>query len=403
MTVFQSLVNIIIDNKDSVDFEHKGIKDLNVINGKLFKEILLFVKKIDDKGIDKKDFIKKAIRNAFDLEERDLILIKREQIVIKILKNIQRDKSEQRFNGYSEEEIEKLYDEYFAEISIDKFINEISYNVYKYLFIRKQVSNEYYEKNIYPIIQGYIAKELVDFEDESTDFRRGFAGYVFRVNFIKVFTNISDYILEAISFRDEYLMHWIKYYNGQVIVKHNKRYAAPSIINNQGQKYNPSALFGTVAMWFKTKEKLETLRKRLSETNRNMEKLMIDNLTPTQYKETLMKEKRGLEKYISEANEKIKELLHQKTLNKDQDKKYDINDEIQELRLDIKEDKAELEDINSQIMRIDTVNSKRLEEDKGRIEKDIAREQKALKQNQKVYQSIQSALVKALTSKKKLI
>lgn len=404
MTAFQSLVNIVNDNHDLIDFEYKNIKDLTVIGGKLFREILIFVKNLEDNSIDKKEFIKKAIRTAFELEEQDLVLIKREQIVIKIIQNIQRDETEKRFNGYSEEEIERLYGEYFDnEKTLETFIKKTSYDLFKYLFIRKQVTNDFYERNIYPIAQNYIAKSLVDFEDLDPDFRKGFAGYILRINFVKVFSHISDQILESISYRDEYLMNWIKYYNGQVIIKHNKRYQAPSIINQEGQKYNPSALFGTIAMWFKTKDKITTLKKRYKDVNRNLEKLKINNLSPTEYKEELLKERREVEQSISEANERIKELIDLRTRNKDEELKYDINDEIQELRLDIKEDKIDLEDINSHIMSVDTINSKRLEEDKSRIEKDIAREEKALKQSYKVYQSIQSALVKALTSKRKPI
>ncbi|WP_373069338.1 hypothetical protein [Sulfurimonas sp.] len=403
MTNFQSLLNLIVDNQDLIDFDHKGIKDLHVISGKLFHEIVSNVKSIKDKSIDKKSFIKKAIRDAFELEEQDLILIKKEQIVIKIIQTISRDETEKRFNGYSEEEIEKLYNEYFDEKTLDRFLEEISYGIFKYLFVRKQVTNDYYEKNVYSIIQNYIARELTDFESEDHNFRKGFAGYIFRINFITVFTHISDQILEAISYRDEYLMNWIKYYNGQVIIKHNKRYAAPAIINPDGQKYNPSALFGTIAVWFKTKEKIETLEKKLNDISKNLDKLKIDNLSPVEYKDELVQERREIEEDIYEANERIKELLDEKRLNNDEEKKYDIDDEIQELRQYMKEDKKEVDEINAQISSIDTISTKRLEEDKSRLEKDIQREEKALKQNYKVYQSIQLALVKALTSKRKPI
>jgi len=403
MDSFTTLVNLIVENEDQVDYDHKGIKDLNVISGQLYKSILEHVKKLEDTSINKKDFIKKAVKDAFELEQQDLIIVKREQIVIKIIKNIKRDTNENRFNGFSEKEIENLYNEYFDKKTIEIFIKEASQNVFKYLFIRKQVNNDYYEKNVYPIVQNIIAKKLVDFEDESSDFRKGFAGYIFRINFIKVFSHVSDQILEAISFRDEYLMNWIKYYNGQVIIKHNKRYEAPAIINPEGQKYNPSALFGTVAMWFKTIEKIKTLKQRLHDVSKQLDKLKINDLSPIEYKNELLEERREIEKDISNANEDVKELLDEKLVCKDIEKKYDINDEIQKLRTLIKDDKKELEKINAQITSIDTINTKRLEEDKTRIEKDIDREEKALKQNRKIYNSIQSALVKALTSKRKPI
>ncbi len=403
MSIFETLVDLIVKNEDLVDYDHNGIKDLNVIDGEFYTKILKIVKEIDDDKIDKKEFIKKAIKEAFELEEQDLIIVKKQQIAIKIISTIKRDKNEKRFNGYSEEEIESIYKEYFDKKTLEKFIQEVSHSAFKYLFIRKQVSNDYYEKNVYSIIQSYIAKKLVDFEDQSNDFRKGFAGYIFRINFVKVFSHISDHILEAISFRDEYLMSWIKYYNGQVIIKNNQRYKAPEIVNNGGQKYNPSALFGTIAMWFKTIEKIQTLKKRLFDISKQLNKLKINDLSPIQYKDELVKERREIEEDIYNANESVKELLDEKRLTKDVEKKYDINDEIQRLRTLIKDDKKELEEINAQITSIDIVSTKRLEEDKARLEKDIDREEKALKQNKNVYDSIQSALVKALTSKRKPI
>jgi hypothetical protein len=403
MTVFKSLIDVITNNEDLIDFDHNGIKDLNVIDGKLFDEIIATVNNIEDSNIDKKDFIKKAIKTFFNLEDQDLIIIKKEQIVVKVIQSIQRDETEKRFNGFSEDEIDKLYNKYFTKDSLNHFIKEISLSIFKYLFIRKQVTNDYYEKNVYTIIQNYIAGELSDFKDENDEFRKGFAGYIFRINFVDVFSHISDQILEAISYRDDYLMAWIKYYNGQIIIKHDQRYEAPSIVNSDGLKYNPSALFGTIAMWFKTKEKIQTLRKRLRDIHKELDKLKVHDLSPIEYKDSLVNERQDIEKDLSDANERIKVLLDEKRLNKDEEKKYDINDEIQELRLDVKEDRKELEAINSEIMTIDTISTKRLEEDRTRIEKDIIREEKALKQNQKVYHSIQSALVKALTSKKKPI
>jgi len=409
MTTFQTLINLINDNEDLVDFEHKGIKDLTVIHGRLFDDVMNVVKDLND-DVDNKNFIKKAIREVFELEDRDIVLVKQKQIVIKVLQHVQRNEVDDtkpsianRFNGFPEQEIERLYEEYFDKTSLNIFIKKISNDVFKYLFVRKQVNNDYYESNIYSIIQNHIANELTEIEDKNAEFKKGFAGYIFRINFIDVFSNISDKILEAISYRDDYLMSWIKYYNGQVIIKQGRRYEAPSIINNNGQKYNPSAIFGTIAMWFKTRDKINMLKKRLKDVDKNLEKLRIDNLSPIEYKDELLQEKIYLENYISEANDRIKELLDKRLVTKDENMAYDINDEIQELRLEIKEDRIELEDINFHVMNIDTISTKRLEEDKARLEKDVVREEKALQQNFKVYQSMQSALVKALTSKRKPI
>jgi len=404
MTTSQPIIDLLNNNKEFIYYDYNDIKDLIVIDKKIYVQIQSNLKRLKKTETQLKDILKQSIREALKLQQKDIILIKKEQIVIKIIKNIEKVENEKRCNGYSVDKIDSLYYEYFDdENSLKTFIASLSDDIFKYLFVRKQVNNDFYEKNVYAIIQRHILNELSDIDNANIEIKKGFSAYILRVNFLEIFSIISDNILEEISRRDGYLMNWLKYYNGQVLVEKNKRFEAPSIMNNEGQKYNPSAIFGTISMWYKTKEKITALKKRLHDVDNNLERLKINNLTPTQYKEELLKERRELEQYVSESNEKIKNLMDKKLLNKDEDLKYDINDEIQALRHDIKEDRVDIEEINSMISSLDTVNTKRLEEDKSRIEKDINREEKALKQNVKVYKSIHSALVKALTSKRKPI
>lgn len=409
MTHIESIVNLIHTNEGLIDFDYKDIKDLIVIQGILFERITDITSKIDDPDIDVKELTKKAVRSALDLDNQELVIVKKERIVIKIMINIKRAAIDEenpteanRYNGYSIEEIEDLYYNYFDTDTLDDFIEDISYEVFQYLFSRKRVTNDFYEKNIYPIIQKIIVDKLDDF-DVDINLKKGFAGYILRINFLQVFTYISEDILESIAYRDEYLMNWLKYYHGQIVVDGHQRYQAPYMINPEGQKYNPSAIFGTVAMWYKTTEKVATLQKRLHEAKEKVAVLQIDDLTPKEYKYALIRERQEFEKDISDINEKLEELMKERHLIKDNDEKFDINEEIKELRQELREFKAELNEINIEVTGVDTATSRGIEENIIRIEKALKHEEAALKQNKKVYLSIKSALIKALTSKRKPI
>ena len=401
MTNIEELINLIYENENLIDFDYNGIKDLIVIQDILFKKIIKLTSNKED--------IKKAVRSALELHNRELVVVKKERIVIKIVINIARNKIDEenpteanRYNGYSINEIEELYDDYFDATSLGSFIEDISYNVFKYLFLRKRVTNNFYEKNIYPIIQKIIIDKLDDF-DVDANLKKGFAGYILRINFLQVFTYIAEDILESIAYRDEYLMNWIKYYHGQVVVDGSTRYQAPYLINSQGQKYNPSAIFGTIAMWYKTKEKVSTLKKRLKEAKEKVTVLQIDDLSPREYKQELVLERQEFEKDISQINEKIEQLMTERHLVKDNDIKFDINEEIKVLRHSLREHKTELNEINIEVSSVDIVASRSLEENIIRIEKNLKHEESAIKQNTKIYSSIKSALIKALTSKRKPI
>lgn len=409
MTHIEEIINLIQNNEDLIDFDYNGVKDLIIIQGKLFKDIIKFTSSINDKNINTKELIKSATRSALTLHNQELIIVKQERIVIKIITNIKRTSIDEnnptianRCNGYSVDEIENLYNNYFDEESISDFTEDVSYDVFKYLFIRKHLTNDNYEKNIYPIIIKLIIDKLDDFHVD-IDLKKGFAGYILRVNFITVFTYIAEDILESIAYRDEFLMNWIKYYHGQVVVDGNQRYEAPSLINSEGQKYNPSAIFGTVAMWFKTNEKVITLTKRLHDSKQKLSVLKIENLSPRAYKHELILERQEFEKDISGINERLEELLDERIFVKDNNLKFEINDEIKELRQLVREDKAELNEINTEITSIDTDTSRSLEENIIRIQKNLELEKSIIKQNTKLYTSIKSALIKALTSKRKPI
>jgi len=392
------IINLIHEKKDLIDFDYNDIKDLILIQNTLFQDIITLTQD--------KEEIKKALRSALKLDKKELILIKKEKIVIKILVNIKRNIIDEknpsianRYNGYSMDEIENLYNDYFDEEYLEEFIADLSYQVFNYLFVRKRVNNNFYEKNIYPTIQKIIVDSLDDINDDIT-LKKGFAGYILRVNFLEVFTYISEDILESIAYRDEYLMNWIKYYHGQVVVDGNQRYEAPYMINAEGQKYNPSAIFGPISMWYKTHEKATALRKRLEETNKKLSVLTIDDLSPKEYKKEVIMERQEFEKNISEINEHLEELMNERHDVKDNNIKLEINSEIKDLRHSLREYKTELEEINIELSSIDTNTSRSLEENIIRLDKALKHEETIIKQNTKLYFSIKSALIKALTSKK---
>ena len=388
---------MIDNNRELIEFNHKNRDDHILIQGEFRERLCNFVDAIEDEHINRNGLIKYVVKKAFDLDDRDIILNKKKQIFIKLLKNTKRrdivehEPSEaHRFNGYSEDDFQDLYDEYFDSDKITEFLQMIAEEVFLDLFKSKQINNKYYEKNIYPVIQQTMAQELLEFIDKNLDFRKGFAGYIFRHNFLEVFEYISDELLYQVYLRNEYIMSWLKYYNGQIFVDNLKQYVSPELITDKNQKWNPVAIYGNVTVWFKTKDKIYKAKQTLERIDKTLKGLMLDEQTPVEYRKMLLEEKVDIKKFISESNITIQDKIEEK---------YGLKD-AQKLAI-IVAGKKDVEDISNEISAVNTDKKyKKLQEEKLKVEKDIKREEKALKQNHETYDSIQSALIKALVSKR---
>lgn len=406
----QTIVQMIEDNKDLVEFDYKQRADQIVIQHKLRRNLYNFVDSIEDEPVNKRELIKYAVKIALDLEEKDFIAKKKKQIFIKLFKYTKRNEvleeatESSRYNGYSEEELDELYKEYFSNDSIFNFLKAIAKQLFLNIFIEKQISNKAYEKSIYPLIQNIIAEELSEFTKENINFRKGFAGYIFRINFLQVFEYIADTLLKYVSKRDEYVMDWLKYYNGQTFVDDSKQYIAPELITKNNQRWNPAALYGNISTWFKIKDKIILLYRSLDIIEHKLESLLIDGKTPVEYKKRLRAEYDDGKALIEETNEVIRDLIDNKYGLKNKEKLALINEEIINLKKDIVEYKEDLHDISEKLNQINTEKAyKKLEEDKRQTSRDLKREEKVLESNKETYLSIQYAIIKALTSKRKLI
>lgn len=403
-----TLVQMIEHDEELIHFNYNSKADQILIDGKLRRNLYNFVEHIEDEHINKKELIKYVVRKALKLEEADLVLNKKRKIFIKLFKFTKRkdiiegtNTQANRYNGYTKEELEELYYEYFDKDSINVFLEMIANTVFEDIFFHKRISNKQYEKNIYSIIQTLIAQELVEFTDKNIEFRKGFAGFMFRINFLYVFKHISNNVLKHISMREDFILDWLKYYDGKVFVDDGVKYLAPELITPDGERWNPVVIYSNISVWFKIREKIVFFNERLKSIDKTMQTLEVEGKTPLDYKNHLLEEQQYCLDFVHTLNQKISNLIDEKHMTKDTQRVELIKKNILILRTELKEYEKDIEEIDTEILHIKSQSQyKKLLEEKSHIYSDLKREEKLLEKNFKTYNSIQSALIKAMTSKR---
>ena len=388
-------------------------RDQIVIKGKLRRSLYQFLELNVDEQVNKKELLKYALLEALKLNPKDIILIKKKEIFIKIfdLNKIKKDSKEfeknshqpvGRFNGFSKEELETLANEYFDAKSLSSFLQDIAKEVFYELLIEKQVSNEFFEKNIFPTVLEVMTKEFLDLTNKDKEFAKGFAGYIFRINFVKFFNYMSDELLYHIYKKNEFLLSWLKYYDGHRFYNENKQQCkTQKLVSDDKQVWNPAAIYAKAFVWFQARDKLINSKKKVHNLEIEMENLLINGKNPVDYKKELFQKEQKLEKEISNLKIKLKSSVKERDDCKEESKKEILSSKIENMNLEINRSMELVKSLKKERFSITTdVDYKRFKEEKLLAQRDIERQSKILNENREIYASIQSAIVRVLTSKR---
>jgi hypothetical protein len=403
------LLQIFSDNRYLIEYNYQDDSDQILIPSKLKSRLFDFLSHIDNEEINKKELARYAVRNFLELEERDIIIIKEKEIFIKRLGiNYKRQVSESekntianRYNGINEEELEDLYNEFFAKEENKSFFYYVAKLFVKTYFLEKKISNDAYEQQVFSLMQSIIAEQMNNGYNHDEDFCIGFSGYVFRRHFEEVFGHIANFILTEIAASNEYMMEFLKYYSLNIIVLNGKRYQVPALETENGRKWNVVSMLSIVKLYMKTKISLEKVKKEKQELDSQVQVLYIGEHSPLEYQNRLIKEQSEIEQTLSTNKKRLEQLRLNQDLSKSAQKKDIIRKEIAILRKEsqaLEEEKKKLSSsrIPSGIMNQYHALKKKLDS----TVRHMHRYEKILEQNTPSYLSIKHALIKALISKK---
>jgi hypothetical protein len=406
------IVNIIEKHEDYIIKDYNGKKDQIFIEKWLKDEIFNFVESIKDEKVHKKDLVKFAVREALNLKENDIVVLKEESIFIKLCDVIKKHKVPKdklntklnRYNGINEEELHSFNIEHFSSKEDRNFLKLIAKMFVEKYFLKRKINNQEYEKYVFAYIQAIITEQLMITYDNCEDFFKGLAGYVFRIHFQEVFENIAEAILVEVANSNKYMIEFLKYYSLNIIVVDNKKYAVPVLEAQNGLRWNVVTMLSIVKLYVKTDAMSRLVNKAIDKKEDEITTLYVDELSPVEYTQKIKEEKNSLTAKLIKLEHTVEKYYDSLKFIKDENEKDLLQQQIGTIKedmQDIKKDRKAL--LDKAVGRKEINKYITLENEIDSLTRQLKREEKILKQNEESFYSIRDALVKALISKKKQI
>jgi hypothetical protein len=409
--IIQELVELLEANESSIDFNYKGREDLIAINKEL-KDKLFDYLQTNQQAQMHKEFIKSALREALELEESDIIIIKADEIVIKLFDYVakkeigQEDKNTiaERFNGIDEEELNAFYNDYFLPEKSDDFFARVATLFIERYFNEQKIDNAIYEKHVFSYIQMIFVELFQELYDDNEAFFIGFAGFVFRKHFEEVFSYLSDGILFEIVHANKHITEFLKYYSFNVVIVNGVKYKVPHLEASDGLRWNVISMMSVVKVYVNAQEKKRYLKEALDKIDDKVDELYIGEHSPVEYNEIFNKEKQKLDDALAKQKEKIQKYYDAYRVEKDEQKVHKISLDIEKIRrereiLTERKENFMRKALAKNILK-EYIN---LEKEYETLSRELKREQRLLDQNETSYLSIKSALTRALISKKQTL
>ena len=276
----KKIIKIIQTNRKHIKYPYQHQNDQIAILGKIRREVNREVADTQE-SVNVRELIKYAIRVALDLGEKDVITQLKRKYIVKIFqKNSvlqaetdvedpgKREGIQNRYNGYTAEQIEETYKEIFerGDIKIGYFLKSAMKAVFKDTLDFRKIDNRYYEEKALKIIHAGIAKEL-------TNYILGMTGYIMRRSFYQIHELMAIEIIERIYDKDTNANDFLIYYNGKTVLVDNQKYSIPSLETGDGRKWNNSSLIGICNLWMNTKKRKELYELKLVDTDIKLNEL----------------------------------------------------------------------------------------------------------------------------------
>jgi len=314
----KKIIKIIQTNKRDIVYPYQGQNDQIAIFGKIRREINREIADTQE-SINAKDLIEYAIRTALELGEKDILTQLKRKYIIKIFnknnvldieKEIvapsQREGKLNRYNGYTEQQIEETYKDIFQKgnANIDYFLKATMDKIFEKELDFRRIDNKFYEIKSLKVIHHAIAKELSDYIELEYDYLLGISGYLMRKHFYTIHELMAKELIKRIYEKDANAHNFLLFYNGKTILIDNQKYIIPSLESEDGRQWNSSSLIGICNLWMNTKERKESYEQKLIETEVRLEEVKnkLSHIEP---------EKELQEKLITQTLEQVEVLSQQ--------------------------------------------------------------------------------------------
>ncbi len=410
-----TIKQLFLANKQFVYKEYNNKKDQILIDAKLISKLQRVIGvETTDTNL-QKEVLKQTLRSIFQLKEEDLLIFKNGHAFIKLITKLDRcipqgrkNTNEVRYNGFDEKELITFYNEFFDDEDISKLTEKVTEKFINKFIIQKSISNDEYEKKVFAYIKDLFYEFLQKRFENRDEFLLGFSGYLFRINFEQVFIQIAEKMLEKAAKGNHATKNFLEYYSQEIIIQNGQKYRVPQIESKSGHRWKIVSIIPIARIYFSTyanitelKNKIETLKKE------KQIKFGINTggMTPLQKQKKIKEKIRSLSSELKEQLYVI-ESIHSKITTK----KLSAQ-ESEELKKRLLFEKNEAEKIKNERERYKKMlipdekllKYQKLQRELDLLQRELNNKRKLLEQNSPSFQEIKTALLHALTQKKKKI
>lgn len=414
----KTLIEIIRENRRTIEYPYNGREDQISISGKIRRKINEQIVETEEK-VNKKELIRLAIKEALQLNERDVVLHLKKKFLIKLFqKNSFLAKSSQEREEIKEPVDEIIdegalqiaYNELFKDIKITDFLNQVMDVLFSSTLDFEKINNEYYEKNVLILVKKQIKQELVSYISDNEEYLKYLSTYIMKENLIYIHERIAIEIFEKITNKDINARNFLNYYTGQIYVENGRRYIIPEIVTDDGKRWNINSLMSTASVWLRTRALLMKTRAQCQNIEQKIGEIMPDYSSAKQQLDTHNHEHTIYLKKFKDINQKVEEATEK--LNNEIKTAMEITRESA-LEMQIRQNKQVLKEVRQ---RLNILSSHKAEKERkfldiSAIYTDLSREKKQLTQKVQTFErdlaissdsfhSILSSVVKALMKRK---
>jgi len=410
-TLLDELDTILEENETLIYESYNNKDDQILIDSQLVKKLLKHIATYTSDTKQQNTLLKSSIKELFELEEKDLLIIKKGHIFIKIISMLEQNipqgresTNQARYNGFDENELIAFYNEFCEEKELEKHIKAIAKEFVKTYILKNRISNDEYERKVFTLIKTLYFDFLITKYEEKDEFLLGFAGYLFRNNFEKTFLFIAEELLVNLAHNDSQVIRFLEYYSQNIVILNAKKFKVPSIRTSQGHIWKVTSMHSVIKIYIGAKEMHSIIKKKIKTLDKAIDAISTFSISPVEQQKKLKKKIIFINNTINEKFHSIEKLQEMLKNTKKEDAKLNFKQEMRSLNNEIIQLQEEKKNIEKKLPDEKTITKyQQLQREKETLSKELNNKKMLLEKNEPSYKQLKYALVKALIQKKQKI
>lgn len=216
--------------------------------------------------VDARQLIRRAIHDAFKLNERDMILFINQKVIIKFYCEERETTCERRMEGLPEEEFRLLIDSLYpedGESALETDIEMVLATLMDTALDFTKIDNHAFITHHIKIIQNALINFMKTKLSHPDIIINGVAKYIFREAFYFIHELLAEKLLELAARSNKNAEAFLKFYNGERVIVEGKKFVTPEIIDDNRHHWNLSEITNFMLKYSREDARLKSTEESL--------------------------------------------------------------------------------------------------------------------------------------------